>query len=75
MLQLLKTPPTQFHHELTCCHNCRGGEYEEAEQDKNWGAICCKGQGCIVGEYNKEVNEQKYEERGDGMCPGCGWEE
>ena len=69
LIKLLNPPPPQFHHDLTCSHNFRGGKYEEAEQDKNRGGVCCKLQGWTVGENHKGVKEQEYEERGGGTCP------
>ena len=52
LLQSLKDPPTQLHHELTCYHNYIGDEGEEAEQDENWGGVCCKVKACRVGGYH-----------------------
>ena len=43
--------------------------------DKNWDGVCCKGKGWRDGGEHNGGNKQKYEERGDVMCPGCGWEE
>ena len=37
--------PPQFHHGITCCHNCRGDEGEKLDQDENRGGFCCKGKG------------------------------
>ena len=60
-LQLLNAPPPQVHHEITCSHNCRGVEDEEAEQDENWGGVCCEGKGWRVGEDHKVGKEWEYE--------------
>ena len=42
LLKSINSPPTQVHHELTCCHNFSGGEGEEADEDKNWGGYIVK---------------------------------
>ena len=39
LLQSINAPPPQVHHELTCCHNCRGDEGEEADQAKDLGGV------------------------------------
>ena len=36
-------PPTQVHHELTCCHNYTGDDREESDQDKDLGGVYSKG--------------------------------
>ena len=75
LLKLLKTPPPEVHHELTCSHNIRIDEDEEAEQDKNRGGFYCKFQGWIVGEYHKGGKNQEDDERGGGIFTVCGGEE
>ena len=75
LLKLLKTTPLQVHHELTCSHYYIEDEGEEADQDKNMGGVCCKGQGWRVGEYHKGGKNQEYEESGGGVFPGCDGEE
>ena len=37
--------------------------------------VCCKGKGWIVGEDHKGGKNQEDEERGGGVCSGCGGEE
>ena len=66
--QYIKPPPPQVHSDITCSHNCIEYEDEEADQDKNWGGVTCKGQGWIVGEYHKGGKNQEDEERGVRMC-------
>ena len=75
LLWLLNNPPPLVQHDITCCHNWRGDEGEEEDQDENRGGVCCKGQGWIFGEDHKGVKNQKDEERGGGMCTWCGREE
>ena len=58
LLQSIKSPPPQVHHELTCSQNCRGGEDEEAEQDENWGGVYCKSQGWRLGEDHNGGKKQ-----------------
>ena len=41
--EIYSQPPTQGQHEITCCHNCRGDEVEEADQAEDWGGVSCKG--------------------------------
>ena len=48
---------------------------EEADQDENWGGVCCKCQGWRVGEDHRGGKKQDDEEIGGGMCPECGREE
>ena len=45
LLQYLNTPPPQVRHKLTCFHNYRGYEGEEAGQVEDWGGVSCKGKG------------------------------
>ena len=65
-------PPPQVHHELTCCQDCTGDDGEEAEQDKHWGGVCCKGKGWRYGGEQNVGKNHEDEERADGMRPGCG---
>ena len=45
------------------------------DPDENWGGVCCKGKGWRDVVEHKGVKNQEDEERGGGMCPGCGGEE
>ena len=74
-MQSLNASPPRVHRELTCSKNLRVGEGEEAEQDENWGGLCCKGKGWIVGGYHKGGNNQEDEERVGGVCTVCSGEE
>ena len=42
---------------------------EEADQDKYWGGVCCKGKGWRFGEDYKGGKKQEDEESGGRMCP------
>ena len=66
---------TQVHHELTCSHKYTGDDGEEADQDGDRCGVCYKGKGRIDGGQQKGGKKLEDEERGGGMCPGCGEEE
>ena len=73
-MHLQQTPP-QVHNELTCCHNYRGDQGEEADQYEPRGGVCCKCKGLRDGGEHKVGKNQEDEEIGGEMCPGCGGEE
>ena len=68
LLKFLNPFPPQVYHDITCYHNCRGDEGEEAEQEENWGGVCCNGKCWRVGEDHTGGKNQEDEERVGGMC-------
>ena len=65
-------PTTQFEYYLTYFLNKKGYDGEEADQDEDRGGVCCKVKFRRNGGEHKLGKKQEDEERGVGVCPGCG---
>ena len=76
LMKIVTPPSPKVHHDLTCCHNYKGDESirRGPRQRQGVGSVVKAKVRDMEGEY-KVVENKDDNERGGGICLGCGGEE